>query len=651
MFFPGFSFFNKPLLAVFLLLSTVCSQLSAGNLLPVEAFARLPDVMQIKLSPDGTKLASLIRVDTPEIKGTAVAVFDIQQGKSRLLMRSDNQKHVLIGVSWANDKYLLVSGYFPSTRIGALVSETRLIKINIETGEAENLIHPRYIKKYKSLPQYQNNIVDFLRDDPEHILLGINADRPGEEIIYKVNIETRKQTTFQSYRSNVRGWITDRQHRARVGIRLIDKKYIVLVNDIKDDDWEERWKFEAFSEDMIFPLGFDHDPNLLYVKRYFEGREAIFLVDLSKKDDEFKLVYSDPDMDVRGTILYSEKSKKVIGVTHSGSDGYTFFDPAYEAFKKGIDKQLPDTMNYIIDMSEDERKYIILSTSDIESGVYYLGDRDKGRMEPIAYRYSMLKPSNMQRKKRLTYKTRDGLSIDAYLTLPNDKDHPHPMLIFPHGGPISRDDGGFDYWTQFFANRGYAVLQMNFRGSSGYGYDFMRAGLKNWGKEMQDDVEDGARWLIDEGIADKDRMCIVGASYGGYAALMGGIKTPELYKCVISFAGVTDLVRLIKSRSRFLYYEITREQIGNDYSELRKVSPVQFAENFEAPVLLIHGTEDSTVNVEHSQAMNKALVAAGKAVTYVELNGGTHFLGNSDRRLETFRAMEGFLARYLPVKR
>lgn len=255
----------------------------------------------------------------------------------------------------------------------------------------------------------------------------------------------------------------------------------------------------------------------------------------------------------------------------------------------------------------------------------------------------------MAQKQVVHYKARDGLEIEAYLTLtkshkPGEK---LPTVIFPHGGPMASDTDRFDYWTQFFANRGYAVLQMNFRGSSDYGFDFMKAGLKGWGLAMQNDIEDGAHWMIAEGYTDPHKMCIVGASYGGYAAMMGAAKSPKLFRCAISFAGVSDLAGLVRAHHNFINYKVVKEQIGDDTRDLEQRSPVTFAKQIEIPVLLIHGDRDRNVRVHQSELMDKALLAAGKDVTYVELKTGDHYLSREEDRIATFKAMDTFLAKYL----
>ena len=220
-------------------------------------------------------------------------------------------------------------------------------------------------------------------------------------------------------------------------------------------------------------------------------------------------------------------------------------------------------------------------------------------------------------------------------------------MINPHGGPISRDDGDFDYWAQFFSSRGYAVLQVNFRGSSGYGLEFMKAGLKNWGLNMQDNLEDSVRWLIYKGIADPDSICIVGGSYGGYAALMGVAKTPELYACAISFAGISDLRKMLGHTRHYTNRRVAEEQIGTDKKQLKETSPRLLAESIQVPVLLAHGSKYPVVPVQQSRLMESALEKHNNEFEYLEFKDGDHFLSSAGHRLVFFKAMERFLARYL----
>jgi dipeptidyl aminopeptidase/acylaminoacyl peptidase len=249
------------------------------------------------------------------------------------------------------------------------------------------------------------------------------------------------------------------------------------------------------------------------------------------------------------------------------------------------------------------------------------------------------------------YAARDGLAIPAYITLPPDlnsladaKDL--PFIVHPHGGPAARNFLRFDFDVQFLVSRGYGVLQMNFRGSEGYGRDFADAGHREWGQAMQDDITDGAEWLIETGIANANRMAIMGGSYGGYAALMGAVKTPTLYQCAISFAGVSDLPELLKLERRFIGGKYATRFIGDlwkDRKMLRENSPAQRADAIQVPVLLMHGDADTVVDVDQSERMAKALREAGGQVEYRVFENGDHHLSLYENRLQYLTEMERFL--------
>lgn len=419
-----------------------------------------------------------------------------------------------------------------------------------------------------------------------------------------------------------------------------------------DGKWLELWEHEMFSEDNIRPLGFGKDPKDLYIRAYHNGFKAIFKVDLNSEDLKRELVYENPGSDVYGHLVYSPLTKEVVGVSQAeGHGGYTYFDDDLARLQRSLNKLLPDTKNRIISMSDNLTKYLLFSSSDVDSGTFWIGDRNAKSLDVIGYRYKSLTPNLMAKKELLKYKARDGLEVEGYLTIPvGGKKEGLPLLVFPHGGPISADDDSFDYFTQFFAHKGYAVIQPNFRGSSGKGFEFLKAGLGNWGLEMQDDVEDAVHHLVKKGIVDGDRVCIVGASYGGYAALMGAAKTPDLYKCAISINGVSNVYELVKKNRQFWRsYNYIDEQIGNSNSHLKSISPVNHASKIKAPVLLVHGELDRQVNIDHSYQMRDELVKADKVVEFLELPNEDHYLTDGNNRIKTFQAMDAFLDKYLPV--
>jgi dipeptidyl aminopeptidase/acylaminoacyl peptidase len=256
-------------------------------------------------------------------------------------------------------------------------------------------------------------------------------------------------------------------------------------------------------------------------------------------------------------------------------------------------------------------------------------------------------------KDKVSIKVRDGLQLPGYLTLPRGVEPKNlPMVLLVHGGPQSNDSGDFDTWPQFLANRGYAVLQVNFRGSAGFGHELMSAGLKRWGREMQDDLADATQWAIARGTADPRRICIVGASYGGYAALMGVAKMPDLYRCAFSFAGVTDVYELGRDQGNYTNKEVFDKQIGSlelERDRLKAISPVTVAKQIKVPVLLMHGTQDRSVVFYQGAIMDEALTAAGVPHRFVKQDLGDHNLSIYQHRLQFFTELEKFLAENLGV--
>ena len=620
----------------------------ADDRLPVEAFASVPIVSNVQMSPDGEHVAFLVRIDTPEMQGAAVRFINLDTDEFKTLTYAETKDFVINWIRWANNGQILISARFPAKRWGNPTTETRLLVASIADGEMRSALPPSFLRRLDWVPQIQDNIVDILPSDPDHILLeGRFDDRYNSSIVKTSLVETRVSKVERS-RDNAIGWVTDRQSRPRIMILRDDATYQIRLQDTAGKKWKDLWEFEAFAENQVWPMGFAQDPNVLYVRAYHEGFQAVFKVNVSDPALAMDLVFSDAGNDVEGSLIYSAKTDDVIGIRHSSGGGYTFWDPQYQALQDSINNALPGTYNRLYSLSDTERRYVVLATSDTDAGTFYIGDRDDRSLMQLARRYPDLPADRMAAKRKVNYEARDGLPIEGYLTLPaGAPEGPMPAIVFPHGGPISYEGSGFDYWTQYFASRGYAVLQMNFRGSAGYGYNFMASGLKGWGLEMQNDVEDGTRWLIEEGIADPDRICVVGASYGGYAAMMEAARNPDLYQCAVSFAGVMDVAYLVKSSRRYSNYEVLKEQVGDDLSELRDRSPLHRAEAVDIPVLLAHGTKDRSVRVRHSQRMANELEKAGKDVTYLEIEDGDHYLSTQEHRIAFFRAMDTFLQEHL----
>lgn len=602
-----------------------------------------------QLSPDGTHIAVLQDVGND----TIILVRNLITGESFYPIKSDNERFKFNWIGWGNNDRLLMSVRFSNNRgMRVLFTETRLLAIDAKKpSEVTTLIRPD-AKADGWISQFQDNIIHWLHDDPEHVLISVDRESPAKQSVYKLNIYNGKTQRVKKFNAGIRSWLADQQGEVRVGVGYNDTKRetIIRVLPAGSKKWQTAWRYTLFEDPSITPLGFGHNPNELYLLADHEGRQAVFKSDLSKEGFPLELVISHPQYDIAGSLIYSHAHKEVVGLYYSDDAfGSIFWNPEFKGFQAGLDKALPDSANYIASLSNDGRKYLLFSSHQTDPGTYYYGNRDTKELTAIAEIYPGIDRKKLTAKQQLKYKARDGLELEGFLTLPAGGGKNLPTLIFPHGGPMSKDGAEFDSFSAFFANRGYAVFQPNFRGSSGYGHEFMMMAVASMGLAMQDDLEDAVHFLAKEGITDEKRVCIVGASYGGYAALSGATKTPDLYRCAISFAGISDIVRLRETSRYFLNSRAMQDQLGRDTSQLRETSPARFAEQVKIPILLVHGDNDTIVPVNQSQLMHERLKRAGKDVTYIELEDGSHFLDYYEHRKITFEAMEAFLQKHLPV--
>lgn len=624
---------------------------SAHNPLPLEDFYNDAMIEDIELSPDSTHLLALKNIGGD----TVVMVVELESGKTFYPAKTDNKEFKFNWVRWANNDRLLMSLRFDSRMLnGVRYMQSRLLATDAKKpSKMITLVKPDEDAAYNWVSQYQDNIISLLPDDPNHILISVDREMPLHQTVYKANVNTGKLSRVKKHSSTVRSWFADRAGNVRIGEHYDDKKRKVTykILDLATDKWVVAWEYTVFDEPSIYIAGFGNNPNELYIFADHEGRQALFRVDLSKPDYPRELVLSDERYDVNGRLIYSNAHKEVVGLYYNdGSSRSVFWNSEFKAFQGGLDKALPDTRNYIVNMSADARKYVLYTTNATNPGTYLYGDRDAKTLSHLAAAYPQLTDDVLVAKQSRTYKARDGLELEGFLSLPKTfANKPTATIILPHGGPMSEDGKEFDMFSTFMANRGYVVFQPNFRGSSGYGHDFMMQAVGGYGLEMQDDLEDAVKYLVDEKIADPKKVCIVGASYGGYAALMGATKTPDLFQCAISFAGMSDLVSMSRNFRFFANKNTARKQFGEDKGQLKESSPVRMAERVQIPILLIHGRDDTSVPVDQSRSMAKALKKHGKNYEYIELEDGTHYLDYLPHRQQTFEAMEKFLQKYLPI--
>jgi dipeptidyl aminopeptidase/acylaminoacyl peptidase len=629
--------------------------------IPVEAFARLPHVASVKFSPSGKYLAVLRHQDgqnylvTQSTKGT----------DAHVVVASNNEEIFIQWFEWVSDERLLVGVRFSYSRGRIGSTETRLIGVNRDGTESnQDLIKPKgpeSIFGAEHYSQFQDQVVAFLPADHKHVLIALDAQIPNSPNVYRLNVYSGAQSLVQSNPGSIEGfgrihtWMADRNGKVRLGIGFRHTTMQrIIVRSSQSDEWRELVEFDLTKDLGIEPLGFDSDPDLLYVRAPHKGRQAIYTLRLDQPDRPRELVFADPDYDIGGPLIYSRWLQTVVGVSYAAEEiRAVYWDKRVQAIQTRLNELLPARRNVIVSSSNDGTRYVVASGNAVQPAQFFIFDREHDRVVRFAETYPDLPVDRMSLPKSITFQSRDGLMLHGYVTVPKDREPGAlPMVVFPHGGPAARDTGRWDYWTQFFVNRGWGVLQVNFRGSAGYGENFLRAGFQRWGLEMQDDITDAVEWAVREGIARPNRICIVGGSYGGYAALMGTVRTPDLYRCAISFAGVSDLRRLVDHARFFDGQEVmTDAQIGrwwSDRDRLRDTSPVNHAKEIRTPLLILHGRADVVVPVVHSRDMADAMKEAdARNYRYVELPQGDHWLSREPDRVQVFREMEAFLQSHL----
>jgi dipeptidyl aminopeptidase/acylaminoacyl peptidase len=618
--------------------------------LPAAAFAQPPEHAAVDISPNGRFAAAKLLINGQYM----LVIYDLDNaGKVKPVVASPRDMAVR-WLRWKTDRRLLVSLEFASRRYGTATVETRLMAMDPDGGNLKLMVP---VPKGKDPVQIADKVVSWLPDDPDHILMAFNPDDPSLPRVYRVNVHTAQRTLVEAGEKDIFWWTADQQGNLRIGEGANNSKLLEtrFFRSPPSRTWDLVEEKPAGSGPVFHPVIFDrHDPDLLYLLSDHDG-DTIGLYSYRLSSRSFKdLMFRHPEVDVSGITL-DPSGTEIQGVSFVDDEaGMHWFDRRQADILDEVRSRIAARHVYMAGISADYRRAIIYAESPDRPGRYYLYEAPGKQLRIMAYAYPALEKAVMAPMRAISYKARDGLEIPGYLTLPADTGpkpaKPLPAIILPHGGPESRDFSSFDPMVQLFANRGYAVLQMNFRGSSGYGTRFRQAGARQWGRAMQDDVTDGTRWLIEQGIADPARICIVGWSYGGYAALMGAAREPALYRCSASIAGVSDLPRLIDSQRQYLFGRLTTQLIGDSWKDrklLEENSPVNRIGDIRVPVFLAHGTSDRVVPPAQSAVMAKALARAKKPHEYLELEDADHSVQRSQERVSLFSALDEFLAKSL----
>jgi dipeptidyl aminopeptidase/acylaminoacyl peptidase len=497
-------------------------------------------------------------------------------------------------------------------------------------------------------------VLDQLIDDDDYVLVTSNKRRPAHPDVYKMNINTGRKKLVQRNNGDIIGWMTDWDGNI-IGAQYSDDAYSgFMVYNEATDKFEEKTRFR-FDEPSYAPVFLKEDGIHGYAQSTINpdgsirDKAALFEFNLEtlKLGD---LVYEHDVVDCCRPIG-NRKIKDIIGIVYTvGKPEIVYLNPTWKARLDGINLALPDTINSISSMDREETVAVVSSGSSTQPAKYYLFDMQKSSLEELPSSMPWIDPAEMAEMKPVQFNARDGLELHGYLTVPAGSDAKNlPLIINPHGGPWARDGWGFSPETQFLANRGYAVMQVNFRGSTGFGRNHFDKGNKQWGRSMQNDITDAVQWAIDQGIVDKDRVCIYGGSYGGYAAMAGLTFTPELYKCGINYVGVTSIPLLFKTMP--VAWDTQRmmmtERVGDPDKEkefLEEWSPVNHADKIKAPVFMAYGLRDPRVDIKHAFAMEKAMKKNDVEYELMIKKREGHGFVKQENRYDFYGRMETFLA-------
>jgi dipeptidyl aminopeptidase/acylaminoacyl peptidase len=613
------------------------------------AFGVRPAAEQVSMSPSGNKIAVL----TPGTGAqTALKVFDLLSGEERTILSAPGTPETLHWCRFGSETQI-VCRYGGNLMVdGILLGMGRLVRIGTD-GKGLAQLGQRSSFYDFGLRQYDGQILDWLTGEGGAVLMSREyvkeAGRMGTRMVRtktglgvdRIDLVTLKSEPVEPPKDEYDGFITDGRGQVRIRIDHDVDTAGMLSGVTKyqyraagSGAWQALGSHDEINDTGMTPLAIEAESNSLFYLQKLNGRDALYRMALDGSNKS-ELVAKNDTVDIDGVTRFG-RGHKVIGYTYATDARATvYFDREFDGLSSSLGKAIPNLpIIDFADASSDGNQLLVFAGSDTNPGAYYFLDRKTKEMSPLFDVRPALAKRKLSPVKHVTYRSADGVSIPAYLTIPAGSTGKNlPTVVLPHGGPSARDEWGFDWLVQFLAARGYAVIQPNYRGSAGYGDDFQGAnGFKDWRKAIAD-VNDSARYLVDQGIADPARLAIVGWSYGGYAALQAAAVDPARYKSIAAIAPVTDLGLLKRQADDYTNAELVRDFVGNG-QHVREGSPLQNAAAISAPVLLVHGDLDINVSVDHSVKMANALQALGKPVEFLRFKQLDHQLEDSQARIQ-----------------
>lgn len=653
----------RTLAALFGSLCLCGSTLSWAAPLPVAAFGQTPAMEFVALSPSGNLLAWLDNSGAAPL----IHIFDLAKGANRKRIAAPPDSTVR-DLSWFDEETLFV-GASMASRVdskGPTYEWYRTISMDVASGQSRILLHNRGALRNVT----GSTLLSMRTSKPKKVIMsswnwaalnyrsstgsrtaGGRKDDGWTYNLYEVDTDNGDAQLLEMGTPFTKAWVADAdgQPIARSEWRADRSDFVLLHR--RDNAWKEIFRLDSGESPVVLGLSSDGSGVLMRASLNRPYR-AIWRVAFDGSAPQ--MVIGDETSDIGG-LIRDPYSQAIVAAWSTGATPQIFWlDDKARTRAASLAKTFGGKEADLLGRSVDGARALVSVATHATPAIYYLIDYKKRTADIVGEEYPSLANATLGEVRELTYKARDGYEIPAFVTLPADaRDKQLPLVVLPHGGPESRDSRTFDWMAQFLASRGYAVLQPQFRGSTGYGEAHRKAGYRQWGRLMQDDVTDGVNALLEQGLADPKRVCIIGASYGGYAALAGAAFTPELYACAVSINGISNLPAMLSFAETYAGDESDMLSYWKDHIGLKasadviSKSPSRAAASVRAPVLLLHGVNDSVVPVAQSREMAKALKSLDKPYAFIELPGEDHWLSRSDSRTRVLTELETFLATHL----
>lgn len=617
-------------------------QVSPPPQIPVADFASLPVLQKPLLSSDGRQIAArrivdgktkivILNVDRPE-----VVLKSIDLGTARIA-----------AVTWAGNHRLLLTVRSSKELPGGYeLPFLRLVAVDVDTGT------PRLVDN-RSRGLFAG---DVLYTDPagSWALVAGQDDALSYPSVKRIDLATGEAVVVEKPKHDVWDWYADENGVVRAGVAYEGRRWTVWYRDKPDEKLRAIHGRLSKQDDSAVDRFIFRGENSWIVTNERTGRFGLYKYH-TKTGELGEAIFEHPEVDLED-VTYNVLTGEIRAILYEDDRPRVhWLEPDMKALQARLDRALPNTVNLPIDWSDDEKRVLVWSAGAADPGRFFLLDGTSSKMHPVVDPYPRIDPAHLADMKVVRYQARDGLPLRAYLTLPRGRPAQGlPLVLMPHGGPFERDRWKYDATVQFLANRGYAVLQPQFRGSTGYGKDFVAKGQGEWGRKMQDDLDDGVDLLARTGQIDPRRVCIVGGSYGGYAAMWGAIRNPERYRCAASMAGISDVPAMLRYDQKLFaarrYYREWRTKVsGEGKADLAAVSPIRHAGRLRIPLLIAHGEQDDNVPPKQSREMVEALMKAGADVTYVFYKDSGHGFDSSADMEDWLRRLEAFLAKHNPA--